>query len=89
VSVPRIPTLFVTPMAALEFLLGELFQDRWAEHVSADRDDVRHWRSTQEDTLIRVLEWKAQKIRTGIGSPWIALKRAKPEEDDGLFVSRK
>jgi hypothetical protein len=40
-SIPRIPSLFVSPMAALEFLLGELFQDRWAEHVSNDSPDVQ------------------------------------------------
>ncbi len=87
-SVPRIPSLFVTPMAALEFLLGELFQDRWAEHVCRDSDDVRFWRSTQVNSFVRVLEWKRKKIESGVGSPWMALKRAKPEAVDGLFAER-
>ena len=87
-SIPRIPSLFVTPMAALEFLLGELFQDRWAEHVSRDNDEIRFWRSTQVNSFVRVLEWKRKKIESGVGSPWIALKRAKPEAVDGLFAER-
>ena len=88
-SIPRIPSLFVTPMAALEFLLGELFQDQWAEHVSNDRPDVQFWRSTQKNSLVQVLDWKRKKIESGVGSPWIALKRAKPEAADGLFVAVK
>ena len=88
-SIPRIPSLFVTPMAALEFLLGELFQDRWAEHVSNDSHDVQFWRSTQVKSLVQVLDWKKKKIESGVGSPWIALKRAKPEAADGLFVAMK
>ena len=86
--IPRIPSLFVTPMAALEFLLGELFQDRWAEHVSRDNDDIRFWRSTQVNSLARILEWKRRKIESGVGSPWITLKRAKPEAVDGLFFQK-
>ena len=87
--VPRLPSLFVTPMAALEFLLGELFQDRWAEHVSKESGDVQFWRSTQRDTFVRLLDWKKKKVEAGAGSPWIALKKAKPEAADGLFVSVK
>jgi len=88
-SVPRIPSLFVTPMAVLEFLLGELFQDRWAEHVSRDSPDVQFWRSTQLKSLVQVLDWKKNKIQSGVGSPWVALKRAKPEAADGLFGATK
>lgn len=87
--IPRIPSLFITPMATLEFLLGELFQDRWAEHVSSDSDEVRFWRSTQVNSLVQMLEWKRKKIESGVGSPWMALKRAKPEAADGLFVAVK
>ncbi len=87
--IPRIPSLFVTPMSALEFLLGELFQNTWAEHVSSDRDEVQFWRSTQQQLLLKLMDWKKKKIQSSVGSPWIALKKAKPEEADGLFLDRK
>jgi hypothetical protein len=76
-------------MAALEFLLGELFQDRWAERVSNDSKEVQFWRSTQVKSLVQLLEWKRKRIESGVGSPWMALKRAKPEAADGLFVAMR
>lgn len=85
-SVPRLPSVIVTPMAVLEFLLGELFQDEWAKHVSRETDDTRFWQSTQRDILLRLLDWKKRHIQKCVGSPWMALKRAKPEAADGLFV---
>ncbi len=87
--IPRLASLFVTPMAALEFLLGELFQDRWAEHVSRDCATVQFWRSTQQQLLLKLMDWKRKKIKSSVGSPWIALKKAKPEAADGLFLDRK
>ncbi|MBI2480614.1 MAG: hypothetical protein HYV60_18915 [Planctomycetia bacterium] len=89
VCIPRLPSLFVTPMDTLEFLLGELFQNRWPEHASSERHDVIFWRSRQSKLLARVLDWKRQKIESTVGSPWVALKRAKPEESDNLFVEAR
>jgi len=89
VCVPRIPTLFVTPMDTLEFVLGELFQRRWPAVATREKDDVLFWRSTQSKLLSQVLEWKRKKIAKGTGSPWVALKHAKPEEMDTLFCQRK
>ena len=33
--VPRLPSLFVTPMAAIEYVLGELFQGEWGKEMGA------------------------------------------------------
>ncbi len=89
VCIPRLPSLFVTPMDTLEFLLGELFQNRWPEHASSDKGDVIFWRSQQSKLLIQVLDWKRQKIESTVSSPWVALKRAKPDESDNLFVAAR
>jgi hypothetical protein len=72
-------------MDTLEFLLGELFQNSWAEYATSEKNDVAYWRSTQSKLLVKVLEWKRKKIIGATGSPWVALKCAKPEEADSLF----
>jgi hypothetical protein len=89
VCVPRLPTLFVTPMDTLEFVLGEIFQRRWPEVATSEKADVLFWRSTQSRLLSEVLDWKRKRIIKGSGSPWVALKHAKPEDADSLFVKRR
>jgi hypothetical protein len=89
VCVPRVPTLFITPMDTFEFLLGELFQERWPEHATSERHDVAFWRSKQSKLLSELLEWKRKKVVDATGSPWVALKKAKPEEDDRLFSQQR
>lgn len=88
-SVPRLPSLFATPMAAVEFLLGELFQDAWEQHVAGDRGDLQFWNQIQRRRMQSLLNWKLRQIEDCQGSPWAALKRAKPEQTDDLFVARK
>lgn len=87
--VPRLPTLFATPMAAVEYLIGELFQDKWEQHAAGDRDDVRYWNSIQKKRLKELLSWKLERIENCQGSPWVAMKRAKPSEADELFMGKK
>jgi hypothetical protein len=88
VCVPRLPTLFVTPMDTLEFVLGEIFQRRWPEVASSEKADVLFWRSKQSRLLSEVLDWKRKKIVKGSGSPWVVLKHAKPEDTDSLFCQQ-
>ena len=83
IPIPRLPSLFATPMAAVEFVLGELFQDEWARETSRDLDPQRRWRSLQQDRLCRLLEWQQDLVRQADLSPWMALKDAKPKV--GLF----
>jgi len=87
-SVPRLPSLFVTPMAAVEFLLGELFQDQWEQHIVGDQGDRPFWNGIQQQRLQNLLRWKQQQLDGCQGSPWMALKKAKPLQADGLFLSR-
>jgi len=84
--IPRLPSIFVTPMSAVEFMLSELFQDKWSEHATGDRDDLKFWNQIQRRHLKSMLEWKMKQVENNQGSPWVALKQAKPRADESLFV---
>jgi hypothetical protein len=83
-SVPRFPSMLITIGDALEFVLGEIFQARWARHAAEDSASMSQWRRSQQDRLIRVLTWQQSVISRAVGAPWTALKVAKPR--DGLFT---
>jgi hypothetical protein len=78
VSVPRLPSVFVTPMGAVEFVLGELFQERWAKAAMEDSGDVHRWVKLQKQRLQCLLKWQRDTIEASLISPWIALKNEKP-----------
>lgn len=84
--VPRLPSIFVTPMSAVEFLLSELYQEKWVEHATGDGDDLKYWNQIQRKRLRRMLEWKLSQIENNQGSPWVALKLAKPQAKESLFL---
>jgi hypothetical protein len=84
VPVPRLPSLFVTPLAATEFLFGELFQDDWEQTARSDSDDVQRWSNLQRERFKKLLAHQQQALLGGAGSPWIALKRDKPPPS--LFI---
>jgi hypothetical protein len=77
-SVPRLPGILLTPMDALEYLLGELFQDRWLQVASEGRDHVRTWANCQKTRLLNLLEWQKKEITRASGSPWAIFKKQKP-----------
>ena len=83
VPVPRLPCIAFTPMSVLEFVLGELFQDKWAAHTRAMTSSVETWRGIQRDRLERLLVWQQQMIRDNSAPPWTILKTARPHV--GLF----
>lgn len=83
-SVPRLPTCLATPMASLEFMLGELFQYRWKQHVFSDADPFKRWRAMQRTRFSKLLAWQRAATDVATGSPWSALKSAKPPEN--LFL---
>ncbi|MDE0124099.1 MAG: hypothetical protein OXN97_05935 [Bryobacterales bacterium] len=82
IPIPRLPSPFVTPMAAVEFALSELFQDKWQGKARGSRDHHRRWRKIQLQRWLSLLRWQQQTVndtmRTGTSSPWISLKSAKP-----------
>ena len=77
-SVPRFPNMLFTPMDAVEFVLAELFQDDWAQHVAKENDAIRNWAGCQKERLIRVLKWQQDRLEKNSGSPWTGLKAEKP-----------
>lgn len=82
--VPRLPSIVFTPMAALEFVIGELFQDEWKEYAVQETNSMNRWKSIQRSRLTRLLQWKVEQVEDCVGSPWTALKLAKPQT--GLFI---
>lgn len=82
--IPRLPGLLMTPMSVLEFVLGELFQDDWKMHAIQSSADMQRWQPIQRKWLINMLDWQRDRLIKLSGSPWTALKGAKPESD--LFL---
>lgn len=83
-DIPRLPGMLVTPFACVEYLLAELFQDRWRAHADRDFGDVREWKGVQASRILAQLDWHAKTVRAASGSPWSAWKREIPTE--GLFI---
>ena len=82
--VPRHPNLFPTPMSAIGFVLGELFQDAWEHEVSKAADPPQRWRSIQSQRLQALFSWQMKLAEAATASPWYAIKAAKPAPD--MFV---
>ncbi|MEQ8457643.1 MAG: hypothetical protein RLO52_08785 [Sandaracinaceae bacterium] len=77
--VPRHPNLFPTPMSAIGFVLGELFQDEWEQEVSkAGFDPPQRWRSIQSRRLLALFAWQMELAKAATASPWYAIKAGKP-----------
>lgn len=84
-SVPRLPSVFVTPAAAVEFVIAELFQQRWPRHVSERASSFGRWRALQRARWDALLRWQLERVHDpDFSSPWTALKAAKPPA--GLFM---
>ena len=79
IPVPRLPSMFVTPMVVVEYVLGELFQDRWHETVARDIPDVTQWRELQRKRFRRLFDWHKEQLDKRLSSPWMNLKAAKPD----------
>jgi hypothetical protein len=84
-DIPRLPGVLNSPFACMEFVLGELFQTRWPRIAQKETGPSRQWRGIQAHRHRRHLGWAAEQIETTSGSPWVAWKAAKPDED--LFLS--
>ena len=82
--VPRHPNVFATPMSAIGFALGELFQGAWEETVSGTNDAPNRWRSIQAKRFKALLGWQLEQVAKTTSSPWCSLKVAKPS--NGLFL---
>lgn len=83
--VPRLPVLPFTPMLALEFVLGEIFQDEWPRHINdqSAKSDVGQWRNIYMSRFRKYLEWQQEAVGRS-ASPLMALKQAVPKSD--IFI---
>ena len=84
IPIPRMPSPFVTPMAAVEFVLGELFQDEWSREASRACHHHSRWSTIQRKRLECLLEWQRLAMGAGQSSPLMNLKEAKPPPE--LFL---
>ena len=88
VPIPRLPSIFVTPMSAVEFVLGELFQDKWKQRTFRNTGDTYKWNRLQGQWLQSLFSWYQNELRNSYSSssPWMTLKTAKP--DGTLFIAK-
>lgn len=84
--IPRLPSLFVTPMSALEFVLCELFQDDWAKAIARKSHATDDWRALQKKWLLKLFSWYREQIEKAGSSSWVTLKEAKPRHN--MFLPR-
>ena len=78
-----LPGLIITPMAVTEFVLAEIFQNQWPEHIGYDTPHLQRWAPIQRKRLNKLLDWNVSLLQEG-GSPWTTIKQRKP--DVGLFL---
>ena len=88
IPVPRLPSPFVTPMAAVEFVLGELFQDRWERRAGENHPCHKRWRAIQHQRWLSLLDWQKKVLDKPGSSPWMKLKAGKPLADQFLADSK-
>lgn len=80
--VPRFPIPAMTPMLALEFIIAEIFQERWPQHLASGGYEVEHWRSLQSRRFVAYFNWQRKNVESSVkGSPILATKEAKPVTD--------
>ena len=80
-KVPRFLGYLVSPLDGLEFILGELFQSAWHQAVSRPSHHRNAWAGSQKQRLQRLMEWQLRQINEADTTPWMSLKKAKPELD--------
>ena len=85
IPIPRLPSHFVSPMSAIEYVLGEMFQDEWARETASGTSDALRWRGLQRRRLQCLFSWYQKAIENPDSSPWMNLKAAKP--DASMFTN--
>lgn len=76
--VPRLPTIMITPMDALEYVLSELFQHEWTQHLSGRSAEVGVWDSEQKERMRLLLEWHVGSVKKSGSTAWNRIKRECP-----------
>ena len=84
IEIPRLPSLFATPMSALSYTFGELFGNVWAESIASGGSHGSRWCNFQRHLLSRQLEWYSQIIKRSDSPNWMSIKQSIPPYD--LFL---
>jgi hypothetical protein len=79
-SIPRLPSLIVSPVDVIDFVLGELFQQLWLQQCIDKSADAAQWGGGQLRRLQVILDWHRTQLPDGVPLPWLTLKRAKPTQ---------
>jgi hypothetical protein len=80
-DIPRLPAPLMSPFLVIDLALGEIFQDRWKKHSLTENKESKWWRSIHQDRVLRFLKWQTKCVQGSAGSPWMALKLAKPHRE--------
>jgi hypothetical protein len=80
-DIPRLPAPLMSPFLVIDLALGEIFQDRWKKHSLTENKHSKWWRRIHQDRLQRFLKWQTKCVQDCTGSPWMALKLAKPPRE--------
>ena len=68
-------------MAVTEFVLSELFQDKWRSPDRQARPEIKAWARIQQRRMLRTFLWHIRMSEEATGSPWMHLKRSIPKSD--------
>jgi hypothetical protein len=80
--VPRLPMHILTPPAAVEYLLAEVFQGSWPAAIASNPGRTSHFASIQLHRWERWLIWQQGVLRQDTATtPWAAIKAATPPSD--------
>jgi hypothetical protein len=77
-SIPRFPSMLITPCTVAEFVLAELFQSQWRQLASRASNDMATWRDVQIPRFERFLNWQIRVLKQSTTSPWTNFKNTKP-----------
>ena len=74
-EIPRFPSILLTPVDCLDFLLGELFQEKWTKHQYDRRMQTAGWTQGVRKRVCHLLRKKAECAEQSSGvTPWVTLK---------------
>jgi len=79
VDVPRLPSFIFMPTDAIEFVVGELWQDEWRKVAASGTREMEAWRRFPKHRFERLFAWYASELQVTRGTPWAQLKCAKPD----------
>jgi hypothetical protein len=78
IDIPRMPTLLYTLTDALDFVVGELWQEEWRKESGAKTPEMQRWRPRTLKRMQALVDWYRTKTRESSLSGWMTLKCAKP-----------